>query len=126
MHVSHITSYPPKNQPQTQSTQAPEQTTQSTQTIPTIPTTTTPTTKMKAFTALVLTIATLAAAAPSSSGQANAVSLDTRQNVPGCDYSCLCQISGPGEPEVDPDTAKCCSGGSIENNDSVCPHFPFV
>ena len=84
---------------------------------------------MKAFTALVLIIATLAAAAPSSNGEANAASLDTRQNVPGCEYSCFCQLDGPGEPEVDPDTAKCCStvgGGIIENNDSVCPHSPFL
>jgi hypothetical protein len=83
---------------------------------------------MKAFTALVLTIATLAAAAPSLNGEANAARLDTRQNVPGCEYACLCQLDGPGEPEVDPDTAKCCStvGGSIGNNDSVCPRFLFV
>lgn len=81
---------------------------------------------MKVFTALVLTIATLAAAAPSPNGEVNASTLDTRQNVPGCVYSCLCQLSGEGEPEVDPDTATCCSavGGNIENDNSVCPPSP--
>lgn len=83
--------------------------------------TTTTTTKMKTFTTLVLTIATLAAAAPSPNGEVKAAGLDTRQNIPGCVYSCACQVDGPDGPAVDPDTARCCSGvgGTIENNDTV-------
>jgi hypothetical protein len=61
----------------------------------------TTTTEMKAFTALSLAIATLAAATPSPNSKASTPA--------GCEYSCLCQRFGPGEPEVDPDTARCCS-----------------
>ena len=75
---------------------------------------------MKSITAIILTLATLSAAAPNPIANSNPGILSPRQ---GCSYACLCQADNL-DPGPDPDTATCCTGGTLDTGRTVCSYSP--
>ncbi|KAL2145865.1 hypothetical protein VTI28DRAFT_5947 [Corynascus sepedonium] len=67
-------------------------------------------------------MAAFASAVLNPNDDANPALLSTRQT---CTYSCGCQEQGGGGG-VDPDTAKCCIGGTLGNEGTLCTDMDFA